>query len=312
MRRYSMLFAVLALLSSFAAAACAAEKIDLTPTGRIMAAYTDTSLGQVHYRYIKGTDPNLPVLVMLHQTTSDSSFFDKVMPLMAKHYSVIYCPDFPGYGGFQPTDEQVNAKGLAFYGDVFIEFMDSLGIKKAHLAGHYSGGSMALDMKFRYPDRFYSLTIMGPIYGDQEFRKRLREVSVGSVGKLIPVRDGSHLLRGWKQVEEYGAAFLPLELQQREALINLRGWKTTKQAYNAVLDYDFIAPFDKVEGPLLIMDGEKGQCFEFFEAARKARPDAKAVVLKDCHDYFPYEAPEAVAEAVVSFTKEVDAAAKAK
>lgn len=301
---------VIALLMGLGVQAQAADVLDLTPTGKIMAGYADTSLGQVHYRYIKGTDDKLPVLIMIHQTTSDSTFYEFMMPIMAKYYSAIYCPDFPGYGGFEPTDEQVEAKGLAFYGDVFVEFMDSLNIKKCHLAGHYSGGSMALDMKYRYPDRFYSLTVMGPIYGDQEFRKRLREVSVGSVQKLVPVRDGWHLLRGWKQVEEYGAAALPLELHQREALINLKGWKATKQAYNAVLDYDFIKPFDNVPGPLLIMDGSKGQCFEFFEAAKKARPDAVSLVLEGCHDYFPYEKPNEVAAAIISFTKDVDKTTK--
>lgn len=306
MKKYLLWIIAITFFLGFAVQSQATVDLDLTPTGKILAAYTDTSLGQVHYRFIKGSDDKLPVLVMIHQTTSDSSFFDHIMPIMAKHYSAIYCPDFPGYGGFQPTDEQVEAKGIAFYGDVFIEFMDSLNIEKCHLAGHYSGGSMALDMKYRYPNRFYSLTVMGPIYGDQEFRKRLREVSVGSVQKLVPVRDGGHLLRGWKQVEEYGAAALPLELQQREALINLRGWKATKQAYNAVLDYDFIKPFDNVPGPLFIMDGDKGQCFEFFEAARKARPDARSLVLEGCHDYFPYEEPNAVAAAVISFTKDVD------
>ena len=78
---------------------------------------------------------------MLHQTSSDSQMFEKVMARLGKYYSRIIAPDFPGYGGsFQATDEQVT--GIPFYAGIFKEALDNLGVKKAHLVGHHTGDAL--------------------------------------------------------------------------------------------------------------------------------------------------------------------------
>ena len=75
---------------------------------------------------------------------------------------------------------------------------------------------------------FYTLNIMGPIYGDQQFRKDLRKITTESIHEITPVADGSHLLRGWKAVEKYGAADVEgiddiVSFHQREAIAHLKG-----------------------------------------------------------------------------------------
>jgi pimeloyl-ACP methyl ester carboxylesterase len=279
--------------------------VDLSPTTIIKKAYVDTKLGQIHYRYTTGPK-NAPVLILIHQTTSDSEMFEQIMTRMGKYYSKIIAPDFPGYGeSFQATDEQ--ASGIPFYADTFMEALDNLGIKKAHLCGHHTGGCIALDMKSRWPNRFYSLIIMGPIYGDQQFRKDLRAITTEQIDKIRPVADGSHLLRGWKAVETYGAASVEgiddvVAFHQREAIAHLKGWKAGKQAYHAALEQDFPALFDKVPGPLMIMCAPKNVLWPFFEPSKKARPDAEVAVVKG-HDYFCDEDPDNVAKYVVNFTQ---------
>lgn len=282
----------------------AVSAADLSPTAKIKKAYVDTKLGQIHYRYTTGPK-NAPVLVLIHQTTSDSEMFEKIMARLGNQYSRIIAPDFPGYGeSFQATDEQ--ATGIPWYADVFMEALDNLGVKKSHLVGHHTGGCIALDMKSRWPDRFYTLNIMGPIYGDQKFRKDLRAITTEQIDKIRPVADGSHLLRGWQAVEQYGAANVEniddvVSFHQREAIAHLKGWKAGKQAYNAALNQDFPALFDKVPGPLMIMCAPKNVLWPFWEPSKKARPDAEAVVVKG-HDYFCDEDPDAVAQHVYRFT----------
>jgi len=296
------LFVVFVMVESFSPEAMSAA--DLLPTAQIKKAYVDTKLGQIHYRYTVGPE-DAPVLVLIHQTTSDSEMFERIMARLGNQYSRIIAPDFPGYGGsFQAPDEQVT--GIPFYSDVFIEALDNLEVKKCHLLGHHTGGCIALDMKTRWPERFYTLTIMGPIYGDQQFRKDLRAITTEQVDKIKPVADGSHLLRGWKMVETYGADEVEniddvVGFHQREALTHLKAWKAGKQAYNAALEQDFPALFDKVPGPLMIMCSPKNVLWPFWEPARKARPDAEAVVVGG-HDYNCDEDPDNVARHVYKFT----------
>ena len=261
--------------------------------------YVDTEWGQVHYRYTKG-DPAGPVMVMLHQVTDDSEMYEKVMKLIGDKYSLIVAPDFPGYGGsFQATDEQVT--GISFYADVFKQALDNLGIKKAHIVGHHTGGCIALDMKCRWPDFFPSLTIIGPIYGDQKFREDLRKICTEQTADLVPVRDGSHLLKGWKLVQNYGAGNVPLEMHQRTAMTTIIGWKTTQQGFDAALNQDFISLFDKVPAPIMIMSSIQDVLWPFFVPSKLARPDAEAVVVAG-HDYECDEDPQEVARYILDFT----------
>ena len=298
------LIVALALFVGFGPGVARAD-LDLSPMSTIKKAYVDTQLGQIHYRYTTGPK-KAPVLVLIHQTTSDSEMFEQIMTRMGKYYSRIIAPDFPGYGGsFQATDEQ--ATGIPFYAETFKEALNNLGIKKAHLVGHHTGGCIALQMKTSWPDMFYTLNIMGPIYGDQQFRKDLRKITTEAIHEITPVADGSHLLRGWKAVEKYGAADVEgiddvVSFHQREAMAHLKGWRAGKQAYNAALDQDFQALFDKVPGPLMIMCAPKNVLWPFFEPSKMARPDAEAVVVRG-HDYFCDEDPENVARHVVTFTQ---------
>lgn len=270
--------------------------IDLQPTAKIKKAYVDTQWGQVHYRYTTGPK-NAPVLVLLHQTSSDSQMFEKVMAKLGKYYSRIIAPDFPGYGDTFPIHENM---GLPFYANVFMESLNNLGIKKFHLVGHHTGGFIALDMKVRYPDRIKSLNIVGVLYGTDAEKDPIRKICVEQSSWTIPVADGSHLLRGWKQVELYGAHNVSLEHHQREAMTHLKAWKGGTLAFSDALDYDFIGNFDKVKGPLMIMTSTTDVLYPYFEPAKKARPDAETAIVKGWDYEFDVD-PDGCAKAIHGF-----------
>jgi len=240
----------------------------------IKKAYVDTKQGQIHYRY-SDNSKDLPHLVLLHQTTSTSVMFEQVMARLEKYYHMI-APDFPGYAtSFQPEGEP----NISYYADVFLEALDNLGFGQFHLLGHHTGGCIVLDMTVRFPERVLTLGIVGPIYVSQEERGELRQITTEKVKGLIPQRDGSHLLFGWKMLETYGAQQLPVELHHVEAMDHLTAWRGCAQAYGAALDQDFSSLFDKVKGPLMIMCFHDDVLWPYFEPAKQARPDAEAIVV---------------------------------
>jgi pimeloyl-ACP methyl ester carboxylesterase len=239
----------------------------------IKKAYVDTRQGQIHFRYTDGS-AGLPLLVMLHQTTSTSVMFEAVMSRLEKSYRMI-APDFPGYGeSFVPQA----VPDISYYADIFLEALDNLGTKDFHLLGHHTGGGIALDMAVRFPRRVRSLTIMGPIYAKQEEREELRKITTEMVGQIVPQADGSHLMRGWKMLEIYGAHW-SVDLHHREALDHLKGWRACAQAFGAIVEQDFCSLFDRVKTPLLIMCSPDDVLWPYFDKARAARPDAETAVV---------------------------------
>jgi len=261
----------------------------------IKKAYVDTKQGQIHYRYSDNSE-SLPILIMIHQTTSTSIMFEPVMARLEKYYRMI-SPDFPGYGtSFLPDD----VPDISYYADVLLEALDNLGVKKFHVFGHHTGGGIALDMAVRFPERILTLGIIGPIYATPEERVELREITTEMSKQLIPKEDGSHLLVGWKMLETYGAAQLPVELHQREAMDHLTAWKACNQAFKVIVDQDFAGLFDKVKTPLLIMCSHDDVLWQYFPKAQAARPDAEAAVVNG-PDYQCTVDPDGVANALHQF-----------
>ncbi|MFH0811594.1 MAG: alpha/beta hydrolase [Pseudomonadota bacterium] len=260
----------------------------------IKKAYVDTKEGQIHYCYTDG-GTDLSLVVMLHQTTSSSVMFEAIMTRLERYYRMM-APDFPGYGNSFIPDE---VPGIGYYTDVFIEALNNLGVKDFHIFGHHTGGGIALDMAVRHPDRIRTLTIVGPIYANKEEREDLRKITTEMVDQLIPQADGSHLLRGWKMLEIYGAK-VSVNLHHREALDHLKGWKACGQAFRAIVDQNFSALFDKVKGPLLLMGSPDDVLWPYFAKAKAARPDAESAVVKG-PDYQCDVDPDGVANALHQF-----------
>jgi pimeloyl-ACP methyl ester carboxylesterase len=260
----------------------------------IKKSYVDTKQGQIHYRYADGAS-DLPLVVLVHQTTSTSVMFEAIMGRLERHYRII-APDFPGYGNsFFPEE----VPDIGYYADVLMEALDNMDIKDFHLFGHHTGGGIALDMAVRFPERIHTLSIVGPIYANEEERSELRRITTELVDQLVPKADGSHLMAGWKMLEVYGA-HASVELHHRETLDHMKAWKGCAQAFSAIVDQDFSALFDTVKGPLLIICSPDDVLWPYFSKAKAARPDAESAVVKG-PDYQCDVDPDGVADALHRF-----------
>ena len=263
----------------------------------IKKSYVDTQHGQIHYRYSDGPI-DLPLVVMIHQTTSTSEMFEAIMVRLEKYYRMI-APDFPGYGNSFFPDA---VPDIGYYTDVLVEALDNLSVTEFHVVGHHTGGGIALDMAVRYTERIHTLSIIGPLYADEAERNDLRNITTGLVDQIIPKADGSHLKAGWKMLEIYGAD-VSVELHHREVLDHLKAWKGCGQAFNAILNQDFSGLFHKVKGPLLLVCSPDDVLWSFFGKAKAARPDAETAVVKG-PDYQCDVDPDGVANALHQFLQQ--------
>ncbi len=81
-----------------------------------------------------------------------------VIPAVSEHFHV-YAPDMVGFG-FSDRPEGFEY-GCQKWADQVVDFMDALGIEKAHLVGNSFGGSNALRIATQHPERVEKLVLMG-------------------------------------------------------------------------------------------------------------------------------------------------------
>ncbi len=82
------------------------------------------------------------------------------IPAMKDKFRVI-APDLVGFG-YTETPADFEFRFMDSWVDQIIALMDGLGIERAHVVGNSFGGSLALWLASRHPDRFDRLVLMGP------------------------------------------------------------------------------------------------------------------------------------------------------
>jgi len=117
-----------------------------------------TEQGVVHYEALGRGRP----VLLLHGWLGSWELYRDTIEVLSKEFKT-YALDFFGFG--ESMDRQAN---YSFDNFVMLvdEFMDRMGIVKAPLIGHSMGGSVALAMALRSPEKVVKTTVIGsPIQG---------------------------------------------------------------------------------------------------------------------------------------------------
>jgi len=96
---------------------------------------------------------DVPILCLHGIGGNAASFAPQLAALSAEHR--VMSIDLPGYGGSDPIDLsfQALARKIA-------DFLDAIGVEKAHLCGQSIGGMIALETACRHPERVASLALI--------------------------------------------------------------------------------------------------------------------------------------------------------
>jgi len=110
----------------------------------------------IRLRYI--TAGQGPTLVLLHTLRTQLDLFEKVIPELAKSFTV-YAVDYPGHGY---SDIPAAKYDAAFFADTVEGFLDALELQKATLAGVSIGGSISLMLAARNNRRVERVVAINP------------------------------------------------------------------------------------------------------------------------------------------------------
>ncbi|MCP8615272.1 alpha/beta fold hydrolase [Salirhabdus salicampi] len=121
---------------------------------RIQKEYISISNVNVYCEYILN---GKPPIVLIHGYLSSTYTFNRLMPLLTEHFSVIAI-DLPGFGRSEKS--RTFYYSFANYGKLVLECMDYFGIEKAFLAGHSMGGQLVINAAKIAPERVQKLILL--------------------------------------------------------------------------------------------------------------------------------------------------------
>jgi pimeloyl-ACP methyl ester carboxylesterase len=97
-----------------------------------------------------------PVMVLIHGITSDSETWSRVMPSLARRFTVI-APDLAGHGG---SDKPKGDYSLGAHASAVRDLLLALGHDRASIVGHSLGGGIAMQFCYQFPERCERLVLV--------------------------------------------------------------------------------------------------------------------------------------------------------
>ncbi len=119
----------------------------------------NTADGSYRFRYIE-EGRGQKQIVFLHGFGANTFTWRSQIKRFAAQGYHVWAFDLIGFGqSDKPLDIEYN---LALYRKQTLDFMDAMGIEKAHLVGHSMGGEITLSLAIHAPERLLSMTLINP------------------------------------------------------------------------------------------------------------------------------------------------------
>jgi pimeloyl-ACP methyl ester carboxylesterase len=259
-------------------------------------------------RYIKTGEG--PTLVLLHTLRTQLDLFEKVIPELAKSFTV-YAVDYPGHGYSDIPPARYDAD---YFAEATEGFLDALDLNDVTLAGVSIGASIALILAARSNPRVSRVVAINP-YDYAKGRGMARSSFLANV--FVAVADipilGDTVMRLrqffiMKSVLNGGVADprrIPPELLMEMYLVgnrkghyraflnllrNAESWETATRAYS------------NIRIPVLLLWGDRDWSRPDERAHEQAIvPGAKMATVADGGHFLPLDRPEAVIEHLLAF-----------
>jgi pimeloyl-ACP methyl ester carboxylesterase len=206
-----------------------------------------------------------PLLVLIHGITSSSATWDRVLPRLARRYTVL-APDLLGHGH---SDKLRGDYSIGAHANTIRDLLDKFGYASASFVGHSLGGGVAMQFAYQYPERIDRLVLVASGGFGREVSMLLRAASVPGSGAVLalaawrPIVQAGTLLtqtlgragvHGNTDLEEIGRAYALLaDRDSRRAFIH---------TLRSVVDYggQRVSALNRIESadarPSLILWGE--------------------------------------------------------
>jgi len=131
-----------------------------------------------------------PVLVLIHGITSDSSTWRRVMPYLARRFTVI-APDLFGHGASaKPRGDY----SLGAHASAVRDLLVALGHDRATFVGHSLGGGIAMQLSYQFPERCERLVLVDSGGLGRDVSLLLRAATLPGSEFVLPLLSATRML----------------------------------------------------------------------------------------------------------------------
>lgn len=201
-----------------------------------------------------------PLILLLHQSPQSSAEFTDLMQRWGEQYTLI-APDREGYGNSDPLAKATPS--LEDFADSLVGVLDVWGIQRVPVYGFHTGGTVAIALALRHPERVVAVAANGVVALTPS---ELAEIEAAYLPPFVPKWDGSHLAWLWARMREQ-SIFFPWHRRKADSRMNydlpsadrihrnvlefLRCWRTYDLAYGAAFRFDVVNALSSLRVPTL-------------------------------------------------------------
>lgn len=261
----------------------------------VVRAYAQSPFGQLHH----AAAGSGPALLLLHQTPRSHDEFREVQPLLATGRRVI-AMDMLGFGMSAPLAAPQTIERLA---DGAFALLDALGVDRAAVLGHHTGGAVAFEMAAREPRRVPALVLSSAPW--TEPASHGGHADDPPVDVATPAADGSHLATLWALRRPYYPGDRP-DLLDRFIRDALAPGVDPAEGHRACARYRMAERAGLVTAPVLLLAGAADPfAMAALPALREHLVNAGSVETRVLDGGVPLmeQSPGAVAAAVDAFLR---------
>jgi pimeloyl-ACP methyl ester carboxylesterase len=245
-----------------------------------------------------------PTLVLLHGLASSIYTWADVIPALAEDHDVV-AVDLPGFGGSDIPEELSSS----VYPATVLALMDRLGISRATLVGNSLGGSVAVVLAARHPERVRRLVLIDAAGFNLDPSRRpliLRLIGFAPVPAALdalPIRRRV-VTAALRQVFHERSRVTPEKVEEYLAPLARPGaTEAIRSLLNQPASFGLPALVREVRVPTLIIWGRNDRWVPVADADRfaSAIPAGRKVVLEECGHLPQEERPAEVARLLEEF-----------
>jgi pimeloyl-ACP methyl ester carboxylesterase len=244
--------------------------------------------------------------ILLHGIPTWSYLYHQVIPLLAPHLRVL-APDFLGHGCSDKRDRF--DRSLMAQTRMILRFMDALGLERANIVGHDTGGGVALIMAIEHPERVKRLVLSNIVAYDS-----------WPIDDMIALGNPNWRSKPPREVAEFVAGGLPDGLHNRDSLTaefragivapysDEEGKISLIRNASALNTNHTTALIDRhkdIAAPTLVLWGVHDPWQTIGDGKRLAReiPGARLVRLENASHWLQQDAPTEFAREVLAFLR---------
>lgn len=140
-----------------------------------------------------------PVLMLVHGLAGSSVTWRRVMPMLARRFTVV-APDLLGHGDSAKPRGEYSVSGHA---NLLRDLLTALGLDRATFVGQSFGGGVVMQLAYQFPERCERLVLVSSGGLGPEVGALLRGLSVPGAEHLLPLvcspalRDAASRVGGW-------------------------------------------------------------------------------------------------------------------